>query len=107
MVFSEKSSEKCSDFVFSPVVIPSRSYASFYPDTAGLSYKFIGEVERGTVNPSLDSLINIAVALDISIKDLFPNEHDLIMGFTHDDLKTIRKAVKLLNSRLNVKHVKA
>lgn len=76
-------------------------------EKSGLSYKFIGEVERGTVNPSLDSLISIAVALDVSIKDLFPNEHDLIMGFTHDDLKTIRKAVKLLNSRLNVKHVKA
>ena len=75
-------------------------------EASGLSYKFIGEVERGTVNPSLDSLIRIATALNVSLKDLLPNEDDLFTGFSHEDLKTIKKAVKLLNSRLNVKHAK-
>ena len=31
-------------------------------EQAGISYKFIGEVERGAVNPSLDSLTCIARA---------------------------------------------
>lgn len=71
-----------------------------------MSYKFIGEVERGTVNPSLDSLIGIATALNVSLKDLLPHENDLSTGFSDDDLKTIKKAVKLLNSRLNVNRAK-
>ena len=75
-------------------------------EKAGISYKFIGEVERGTVNPSLDSLIGISQALDVNVKELFPRENDLVTEFSHEELKTIKKAVKLLNSRLNVKHAK-
>ncbi|MDQ3070082.1 MAG: helix-turn-helix domain-containing protein [Acidobacteriota bacterium] len=40
-------------------------------ERAGLSYKFIGEVERGIGNPSVDSLAAIAGALDTDIADLF------------------------------------
>jgi transcriptional regulator with XRE-family HTH domain len=76
-------------------------------EKAGISYKFIGEVERGIVNPSLDSLIGIALSLDVSVKELFPSENDLITEFSHKELQTIKRAVKLLNSRLNVKHTKA
>lgn len=75
-------------------------------EKAGISYKFIGEVERGTVNPSLDSLIGIARALHVTVKELFPSESDLITEFSHEELQTIKRAVKLLNSRLNVKHAK-
>lgn len=75
-------------------------------EKAGISYKFIGEVERGTVNPSLDSLIGIAGALDVGVRELFPSENDLITEFSHEELQTIKRAVKLLNRRLNVKHSK-
>jgi len=40
-------------------------------ERAGLSYKFIGEVERGQGNPSLDTLISLAEALGVSLPDLF------------------------------------
>lgn len=76
-------------------------------EKAGISYKFIGEVERGTVNPSLDSLIGIAKALNVGVKELFPSENDIITEFSHEELQAIKRAVKLLNSRLNVKHTKA
>lgn len=76
-------------------------------EKSGISYKFIGEVERGTVNPSLDSLIGISQALNVNVKELFPSENDLVTEFSHEELQTIKKAVKLLNSRLNVKPSKA
>ncbi|MEX2273864.1 MAG: helix-turn-helix transcriptional regulator [Vicinamibacterales bacterium] len=40
-------------------------------EEAGLSYKFIGEVERGLGNPSIASVASIARALDADIADLF------------------------------------
>ena len=76
-------------------------------EKAGISYKFIGEVERGAVNPSLDSLVSIASALHVNVKELFPGEKDLITEFSHEELQIIKKAVSLLNSRLNVKRTKA
>ncbi|HVU27964.1 MAG TPA: helix-turn-helix transcriptional regulator [Verrucomicrobiae bacterium] len=39
-------------------------------EKAELSYKYVGEVERGTVNISLDSLARIAKALKIKVRDL-------------------------------------
>ena len=37
---------------------------------ASLSYKYLGEVERGCVNVSLDSLMRIAKALKVRLRDL-------------------------------------
>jgi len=39
-------------------------------ERAGLSYKFIGEVERGMANPTLDTLAGIATALDVDVPEL-------------------------------------
>lgn len=39
-------------------------------EKASLSYKYLGEVERGYVNVSLDSLMRIARALKVKIHDL-------------------------------------
>ena len=39
-------------------------------EKASLSYKYLGEVERGCVNVSLDSLMRIAKALKIKIADV-------------------------------------
>jgi len=38
---------------------------------ADVSYKFIGEIERGQQNPSFDTLVKIADALEIELFDLF------------------------------------
>lgn len=39
-------------------------------EKASLSYKYLGEVERGTVNVSLDSLMRISKALKVRLRDL-------------------------------------
>jgi transcriptional regulator with XRE-family HTH domain len=66
-------------------------------EKAGLSYKFVGEIERGEVNPSLDSLERIATALDIKVGDLFPREVDIFPQFSPQDLQLIKKALRILN----------
>ena len=40
-------------------------------ERAMVSYKFIGEIERGVANPSIDILSRIADALEVSLRDLF------------------------------------
>lgn len=40
-------------------------------ERAGLSYKFVGEVERGVANPTVESLSGIARALAVAVPDLF------------------------------------
>ncbi len=66
-------------------------------EKAGLSYKFVGEMERGEVNPSLDSLVGIANALGVKVGDLFPHEIDIFPQFSSNDLRLIKKALRLLN----------
>ena len=39
-------------------------------ERAGVSYKFLGEVERGQGNPTVDTLARIAGALDVEVADL-------------------------------------
>lgn len=43
-------------------------------ERASLSYKFIGEVERGSGNPTVDSVGQIARALGVEISALFARE---------------------------------
>jgi len=66
-------------------------------EKAGISYKFIGEIERGEVNPSVDSLISIANALSVKVKNLFPSETDVTTQLSPEDIEIIKKALKLLN----------
>jgi transcriptional regulator with XRE-family HTH domain len=42
-------------------------------ERAGLSYKFLGEVERGAGNPTLETLQRISDALGVEIVELFPS----------------------------------
>jgi len=44
---------------------------------ADISYKFIGEIERGQQNPSFDTLVKIADALEIELFDLFRFEQGI------------------------------
>lgn len=39
-------------------------------ERSGLSYKFIGEVERGVGNPTLETIASLAQALDVGMADL-------------------------------------
>lgn len=70
-------------------------------ERAGLSYKFIGEVERAEVNPSLESLLAIAKAFEVEIGELFPSTVNILAEFDAKEIKTIKKAVKLLNGSLS------
>lgn len=63
---------------------------------AALSYKFVGEIERGVVNPSLDSLLSIANALTIEIAKLFLTERLAIL--TNAEISDIQSAMAALNN---------
>ena len=77
-------------------------------EKAGLNYKFIGELERGQVNVSLDSLAKIAEALMVKVGDLFSEERVLVQKvfireksplskLSLQNIQIIKKALKLLN----------
>lgn len=65
-------------------------------ERAALSYKFVGEIERGVVNPSLDSLLNIANALSIEIAKLFLTERLAVL--TDAEIANIQSALAVLNN---------
>lgn len=67
---------------------------------ADVSYKFIGEIERGVQNPSFDILVKIAGALEVELFELFrfeqgaANRKDIesrmakvLKGIPEDDLR--------------------
>ena len=77
-------------------------------EKSALSYKFIGELERGQVNISIDSLVRIAAALGVEIGDLFSKEKipvqkitvkekSPLSKFSPQDLQLIKKALRILN----------
>lgn len=75
-------------------------------ERAKLSYKFIGELERGNVNVSMDSLASIARALEMEVGDLFRKRKGAVLKVTEksplsklssQDVQNIKKALKLLN----------
>jgi transcriptional regulator with XRE-family HTH domain len=82
-------------------------------DKANLSYQFIGELERGKVNVSFDSLFRIAQALDMHISDLFTRQKELVTimvkektpfsRLTAEDLQILKKAGRLLSVILPAK----
>ena len=56
---------------------------------AGLSGKFIGEVERGEKSISIDSLYHVAVALDIPLRELTDVRADKPAGVPSVDAERI------------------
>jgi XRE family transcriptional regulator, regulator of sulfur utilization len=77
-------------------------------EISGLSYKFIGEVERGQVNISLDSLEKIVKALRIKIRDIFseekisiqkkhPKEEGKLSKLSKKEIQQIKKSLQALN----------
>ena len=79
-----------------------------FSESAELSYKYIGELERGEVNISLDSIVKIADALGVKAGDLFSKEtvlvqkvyvkeKSLLSNLSSGDISSIKAALKLLN----------
>jgi len=78
-------------------------------EMASLSYKYVGELERGKVNVSLDSLVRISQALEIDIGDLFRKGEESVLRVTlkeknplsklsYKDIQHIKTALRLLNT---------
>lgn len=55
-------------------------------EKANLSLKHLGEIERGRGNPTLESLHNLSVALDISLMKLFDLEVELLTTKVKEEL---------------------
>jgi transcriptional regulator with XRE-family HTH domain len=53
-------------------------------EAAGLSYKFVGEVERGVGNPTLTTLDTLTGALGVDVGDLFQAEYTPRPPSAHD-----------------------
>ncbi|MBI3582725.1 MAG: helix-turn-helix domain-containing protein [Nitrospinae bacterium] len=81
-------------------------------EKSGLNYKFIGELERGWVNVSLDSLTKIVEVLGVKIGDLFSKDkipvqkvfvkvltekRDFLSRFSPQEIQLIKKALRILN----------
>jgi len=45
---------------------------------SGISYKFLGEIERGQQNPSFDILLKIAAALKVDLPEMFRFEQETV-----------------------------
>jgi transcriptional regulator with XRE-family HTH domain len=60
-------------------------------EKAAISGKYIGEVERGQANISMDVLDSISKALDLNVSELLDFEHESDRG------ELISKLTKLLN----------
>lgn len=70
-------------------------------ELARLSYKFIGEIERGAGNPTLDSLARLATALDVSVADLVSQDETLLVRrLSPSDYQMVREARDSLESLL-------
>ncbi|MBU1208328.1 MAG: helix-turn-helix domain-containing protein [Proteobacteria bacterium] len=68
-------------------------------ERSGLSYKFIGEIERGTGNPTIDTIGKIARALEVPVARLLTEkkeEEEWIYLLRKEDLLTLRKAAEIL-----------
>ena len=58
-------------------------------ERAGLSGKFIGEVERGEKSISIDSLYHVSVALDIPLRELTDVRADKPAGVPSEEVEKI------------------
>lgn len=76
-----------------------------FAERAALSYKFIGEIERGRGNPTLQTLISVAEALDLSVGALFGEAEQEIphdyYTVTRRQLQVVREAADSLGSLLD------
>ena len=71
-------------------------------ERAGISYKFIGEIERGVGNPTLDSIDSIAKAFGLDIALLLHRDTPApaYTPLSSDDFAVMREARDTLDSAL-------
>lgn len=77
-------------------------------EKAGISAKYLSRIEGGHENPTLDTLIQIAMALRVDLSDLFQYAHEspdstylrdhIAEIIKRADLDRLRVAVKLLRA---------
>ena len=77
-------------------------------DKAGMSYKYLGAIERGEENPSLKVIGKLADALDVEPQDMLVLEHEetrpaalkkqLNRLLKEADVASLQQAVKLLRA---------
>ena len=67
-------------------------------EKAGLSYKFIGETERGKANPSIESFYKIAEGMEVSVATLFGEENDeeIFYKLSREELEVVKDALGIL-----------
>ena len=75
-------------------------------ERSGLSYKFIGEIERGRGNPTVDTVARLANALNIAIADLFGDtENDRVARGEYQiskrDLQVVREAAESIGALMD------
>ena len=79
-------------------------------ELAGVSLQHIGEIERGLGNPTLNSLVKLSDALDISLSELFENSeqyksekemrdllHQLVEQSSEPGLKQLLSIARCMN----------
>ena len=69
-------------------------------ERSGLSYKFIGEVERGTGNPTIETVSRLAAALGVGVSELFTDGEtdDAAYRLSKRDIQIVREAAESLDS---------
>ena len=75
-------------------------------ERSGLSYKFVGEIERGKGNPTVETLRRLSLGLDIEIDQLFaaPSRSsgpDALYQIRTRDLQSIREALESADTLLS------
>lgn len=69
-------------------------------EKAGLSYKFIGEIERGAANPTLDTIEKIASALGVYAALLLSEKEERFSEISDEEKEIIRQALAIMNNIL-------
>jgi transcriptional regulator with XRE-family HTH domain len=65
-------------------------------EKAGINYKYLGAIERGEKNISVESLQKISLALGVEVVDLFDAEHQ------EQDAKILRQRITTLLEEADV-----
>ena len=80
-------------------------------ESAGMSVKHLGKIERGTVNASIKCLTDIAKALNMPLKDILEVEHErsheellaevrtYLPRLAFNDMQIVYRLVKVLSER--------
>jgi transcriptional regulator with XRE-family HTH domain len=71
-------------------------------EQSGLSYKFIGEIERGSANPTIETLSTLARALGVEIAELLASHDQTALEYqlSKKHVQRIREAADVIDGVL-------